>query len=117
MAKTKTELHLVEQNDYRLLEKVLSKGTQDVTYREIFSLNQRKFKIVIESDSYLAQCHARVYALEADTLKWNVVYYIHYSNMKTPKTLYVVQKSENELFALFKADRDQLMAMLKEILN
>lgn len=117
MAKAKTELHLVEQNNYELLEKVLNKGYQDLTYREIFSLNQRKFKIVIKSDSYLAQCNARVYALETDTLKWNAIYSIHYSNMKTPKTLYVVQKPQNELFSLFKSDRDQLMAMLKEILN
>lgn len=116
MAKAKTALHLVENSNYKLIEKVLNKGSQSLTYREIFSLNDKKFKIVIKSDSYRAQCHAEVHALDLATLKWNTVYIIHYSNMETPDSLYYVNKSQHEFFACFTKDRDNLMKMLQELL-
>jgi hypothetical protein len=116
MAKAKATLHLVENTDYKLIEKVLNKGSQSLTYREIFSLAEKKFKIIIKSDSYRSQCHAEVHALDLATLKWNIVYMIHYSNMETPESLYYVNKSQNEFFACFTKDRDNLMKMLKELI-
>lgn len=98
----------------KLIDKMVSKGTQDVTYKEIFELNGRKVKVEVKSDSYDFQCYARVKVLDVNN-GWYVLYAIPYSEMKTRSGLYYVENWKNEKY--FMEDVESLKKMAKELLN
>lgn len=93
-------------------------GRQDLNYKEIIEHKGHKLRVSIKSDSYDFQSSAKVEVF--DNMKWNHVDGIHFSQMKTPATLYVIPKGEKDLskFAhFFKADRDRLVKLAKDVLG
>ena len=98
----------------KLIDKMISKGTQDVTYKEIFELNGRKVKVEVKSDSYDFQCYARVKVLDLHN-GWYVLYAIPHSEMKTRSGLYYVENWKDEKY--FMEDVESLKKMAKELLN
>ena len=99
------------------IEKSTYKGSQSISFREIYKLDEKLIKLEIKSDSYDQQCYARAYILKDE--KWEPVYSIPYSEMNTPKGLcYHVTYRSNAAAAEkeFKADIDRLKKYVKEIL-
>ena len=99
------------------IEKITYKGSQSISFREIYKLDEKRIKLEIKSDSYDQQCYARVYILKDE--KWEPVYSIPYSEMNTPKGLcYHVTYRSNAAAAEkeFKSDIDRLKKYVKEIL-
>ena len=99
------------------IEKITYKGSQSISFREIYKLEEKRIKLEIKSDSYDQQCYARAYILKDE--KWEPVYSIPYSEMNTPKGLcyHVTYRSnaaaaENE----FKSDTERLKKYVKELL-
>src|SRR5574344_1874649 len=68
-----------------IIEKITYKGSQSISFRENYKLNNSKIKLEIKSDSYDQQCYARAYILKDE--KWELIYSIPYSVMSTPKGL------------------------------
>src|SRR5574344_598559 len=99
-----------------IIEKITYKGSQSISFREIYKLNNSKIKLEIKSDSYDQQCYARAYILKDE--KWELIYSIPYSVMSTPKGLcYHVIYRSNAMAAEkeFKSDIDRLKKYVKEI--
>ena len=99
------------------IEKITYKGSQSISFREIYKLNEKRIKLEIKSDSYDQQCYARAYILKDE--KWEPVYSIPYSAMNTPKGLcYHVTYRSNAVAAEkeFKTDIDRLKKYVGEIL-
>ena len=99
------------------IEKITYKGSQSISFREIYKLNEKRIKLEIKSDSYDQQCYARAYILKDE--KWEPVYSIPYSEMNTPKGLcYHITYRSNAVAAEkeFKSDIDRLKKYVKEIL-
>ena len=99
------------------IEKITYKGSQSVNFREIYRLEEKKIKLEIKSDSFDMQCYARAYILKDE--KWELIYSIPYSEMKTPHGLSHhleyrkdVRTAEKE----FKADVEKLKKYTEEIL-
>ena len=70
----------------KILEKTLSRGSQDVSYREIFEYKGHKLRIRIKSDAYAFQSFAVIEILQP-TFEWTSLHTIHNSNMNTPTKL------------------------------
>jgi hypothetical protein len=66
-----------------LIENIIFLGSQSLNLREIYKLNDRKIKLEIKSDAYDMQSYARAYILKDE--KWEQIYSIPYSQMKTSK--------------------------------
>jgi len=99
------------------IEKITYKGSQSISFREIYKLDEKRIKLEIKSDSYDQQCYARAYILKDE--KWELVYSIPYSEMNTPKGLcYHVTYRSNAAATEkeFKTDIDRLKKYVKEIL-
>ncbi len=99
------------------IEKITYKGSQSISFREIFKLDEKRIKLEIKSDSYDQQCYSRAYILKDE--KWELLYSIPYSEMNTPKGLcYHVTYRSNAAAAEkeFKTDIDRLKKYVKEIL-
>ncbi len=99
------------------IEKITYKGSQSISFREIYKLNEKRIKLEIKSDSYDQQCYARAYILKDE--KWELIYSIPYSEMITPKGLcYHVTYRNNAMAAEkeFKSDIDRLKKYVGEIL-
>ena len=99
------------------IEKITYKGSQSISFREIYKLDEKRIKLEIKSDSYDQQCYARAYILKDE--KWEPIYSIPYSEMNTPKGLcYHVTYRSNAVSAEkeFKSDIDRLKKYVKEIL-
>jgi hypothetical protein len=99
------------------IEKITYKGSQSISFREIYKLDEKRIKLEIKSDSYDQQCYARAYILKDE--KWESVYSIPYSEMNTTKGLcYHVTYRSNAVAAEkeFKTDIDRLKKYVKEIL-
>lgn len=99
------------------IEKITYKGTQSVSFREIYKLDEKKIKLEIKSDSYDMQCYARAYILKDE--KWELTYSIPYSEMNTPKGLchHVTYRHKASAAEVeFKIDVDRLKKYIKEIL-
>lgn len=99
------------------IEKITYKGSQSISFREIYKLDEKRIKLDIKSDSYDQQCYARAYLLKDE--KWELIYSIPYSEMNTPKGLcYHVTYRSNAAAAEkeFKSDIDRLKKYVKEIL-
>ena len=99
------------------IEKITYKGSQSINFREIYKLDEKRIKLEIKSDSYDQQCYARAYILKDE--KWELIYSIPYSEMKTPNGLshhitykHNASKAENE----FKTDIERLKKYIEEIL-
>ena len=99
------------------IEKITYKGSQSISFREIYKLEEKRIKLEIKSDSYDQQCYARAYILKDE--KWEPVYSIPYSEMNTPKGLcYHVTYRSNATAAEkeFKTDIERLKKYDKELL-
>jgi hypothetical protein len=98
----------------KTLNKEIGSGGQSVTYKETLEHNGKKLRISIKSDSYRAQCYARVLLFDGD--KWNQIDSIHYSRMVTEaKLIYRPNVLPND--SDFKADRDRLVKLAKDVLD
>lgn len=98
----------------KTLSKEIGRGRQSVTYRETFEHNGKKVRIEIKSDSYDFQCYARVSVFH--DFQWNKIDSIHHSRMQTPpKLIYRQYDLANE--ADFKADRNRLVKLAKDVLD
>jgi len=78
MNKIKPEKEIIEKICY------LSSG-QSISYREIYTLQNKKIKLAIKSDSYRNQCYSKASVLKND--EWTDIYTIPYSLMQTPEGL------------------------------
>jgi hypothetical protein len=99
----------------RVIDTTIGKGRQDIVYRELVMLTDKKVRIDIKSDSYDFQSHARVSVWNAAEDKWNQIDSLHYSAMQTPQGL-CYRDGWNDA-AHFKKDRDRLLTMAKLILS
>lgn len=96
------------------LNKEIGKGRQSVFYKETLEYKGKKLRIEIKSDSHRFQCYATV-SLFGDS-QWNQIDSIHYSRMKTEDSLvYRPNILPNEKD--FKADRDRLVELAKDVLD
>lgn len=99
------------------IEKITYKGSQSISFRGIYKINEKRIKLEIKSDSYDQQCYAMAYILKDE--KWEPIYSIPYSEMITPKGLcYHVTYRSNAVAAEkeFKTDIDRLKKYVGEIL-
>jgi len=99
------------------IEKITYKGSQSVNFREIYKLEEKRIKLEIKSDSYDQQCYARAYILKDE--KWELIYSIPYSEMKTPNGLsHFLEYRNNAKLAEkeFKVDVERLKKYIEEIL-
>ena len=99
------------------IEKITYKGSQSISFREIYKLDEKRIKLEIKSDSYDQQCYARAYILKDE--KWEPVYSIPYSEMNTPKGLcyHVTYRSNaSAAEAEFKSDIERLKKYVEKIL-
>lgn len=101
-----------------IIEKITYKSSnQSLSYREILNVQDKKIKLVIKSDSYNSQCHAKAYVLKND--EWAEIYNIPYSQMSTKDSLaYVGNYGKNPEAAEkeFIKDQEKLLKMAKSIL-
>ena len=90
----------------------IGKGQQDVNYTEVLEVAGSKLRIQIRSDSYEQQCHSRIG-------RWNGEEWKHLHSLVTRKTpnglAYHPQGGTNEKH--FKADREELLRVAKEVLT
>lgn len=106
----KSKENIIEKITYETLG-------QAIHYREIYEYKKLKIKIDIESDSWVQQCYARASVL--DGLKWNIIYTIPKSEMKTETGLIYALPYRNNVAAAepeFKADVERLKKYIAEIL-
>ena len=106
-----------KKNKEITIEKITYKGSQSISFREIYKLDEKRIKLEIKSDSYDQQCYARAYLLKDE--KWEQIYSIPYSEMNTPKGLcYHVTYRNNASAAEgeFKVDIQRLKKHIEEIL-
>ena len=78
-----------------VIDRQVNKGRQDVTCVSYEEINGSSVKLSIKSDSYENQSYAR--ASIFDGAKWNVVYHIHYNEMKTPHKLAYTETNDMEM--------------------
>ena len=98
----------------KTLNKEVGQGRQSAIYKETLDHEGDKVRIEIKSDSYRFQCYARVSIFDGS--KWNQIDSIHHSRMKTEDGLvYRPNVLPNEKD--FKADRDRLVSLAKDILD
>ena len=101
-----------------VISQQISKGRQSMEAERIvaFETNDRKIKvrIKIKSDSYDFQSFARAEAFNPQSLEWNPIASIPYSNMKT-KTGLVYQQGEVGPGA-FEADFNTLLEQTRAII-
>ena len=100
-----------------LIENIIFLGSQSLNFREIYKINDKKKKLEIKSDSYDMQCYARAYVLKDE--KWEQVYSIPYSQMKTPKGLcygMVYKNSPEKAQKEFVLDVTRMKKYIEEIL-
>ena len=93
-------------------------GSQSLIYRELYSLNDKKIKLEIKSDSYRSQCYAKSYVLKND--EWNLLYSVPYAEMKTKEGLiyhHDYKKRPQEAHNEFKIDILRLKDLTKQLLS
>jgi len=93
---------------------VTGKG-QSVYYKETGTLNEYKVQLDIRTDSYKTQSHAIASVWSARDLKWNTVFSIPPSLMKTDEDL--GYKPTAPQVTDFAADRRVLLEQLKFVLE
>ena len=95
-----------------LLFEQISKGQQDVIAERVLRLTEGdksvKIRVKIKSDSYDFQCYAKSEAYNPQTLSWNPIASIGFSNMKTKKSLAFTPHPVG--FSAFEADINTLVA-------
>jgi hypothetical protein len=89
----------------------ISKGSQDVIYKEILNLGKHKVQITIRSDAYNFQSSAKISVWK--DLEWSLIDSIHHGQMKTRHGLAYDNYVERD----FKLDRDTLLKVAKQILE
>lgn len=97
-----------------LIEEIISKGSQSVSYREIYKVSNYKIKLEIKSDAYDMQSYARAYVLK--DLEWSLIYSIPYSKMTTPFNIICRRMTDTEYKKLFIQDRNRLKEGIESIL-
>ena len=98
-----------------LIEEIISKGSQSVSYREIYKHDNFKIKLEIKSDAFDMQSYARAYVLK--DLEWSLIYSIPYSKMVTPFNIICRMMTDTEYKKLFIQDRDKLKKEIETILS
>ena len=95
--------------------KTISKGTQSLDYIEVIRTRVdkkvRKLRIKIKSDSHSFQSYAYI---DVWSGKWTRVHSIPFGVMVTREGLYYGKQPKTD--AHFKADRDELLRVAKEVL-
>jgi hypothetical protein len=94
----------------------ISRGSQDVTYREMLELYDYRCRITIKSDSHQEQCHARLEVWSRASLSWNEVASIPPSSMRTLRTLCYAISSGAAKIEDFLEDRNQLVVRAQAVL-
>ena len=110
----------------KTIKEEYSLGQQSANFNQILEFpSGLRLKIHIKSDSYDFQSHAKAEIFNPNTLSWNLVTNIPYSNMKTPsKLVYTISNKEssqsvlkNNLSKHFKQDTETLIKDCKNILG
>ena len=110
----------------KTIKEEYSLGQQSANFNQILEFpSGLRLKINIKSDSYDFQSHAKAEIFNPNTLSWNLVTNIPYSNMKTPsKLVYTISNKEssqsvlkNNLSTHFKQDTENLIKDCKNILG
>lgn len=91
-------------------------GRQSTEYREMITIDDKKLKIDIKSDSYDFQSHARIYVWKGDTDGWTLVHSIHFGQMKTPAELVYHPNKGGLSLHHYKLDRDELVRVAIAVL-
>lgn len=97
----------------KTISKQCNKVEQDVFFQEVLKVRGQTIKVKIRSNPYDFQSHARVYRWDGN--QWQLVHNILPTNMKTPHGL--SNGHHDDMEADFKADRDELLRVAKEILD
>lgn len=106
----------------KIIKEEYSLGTQSASFTKIVEGdNGLKIKISITSDTYDFQSYARLSAFNPQTLDWNVIDSIPFSNMKTPPKLYyhvqAPSKNASVLAHYFAEDINTLVSNAEAILG
>lgn len=99
----------------QLLHHSIAKGRQDTRGEWIYSNGVRRVRIIIRSDDYDFQSHARAEIWDDKGMKWHPVASLHYSEMKTPTAMAFQNQWNNE--SAYKADRDELLRQVGLIVH
>ena len=92
-------------------------SSQSLIYRELYSLNGKKIRLEIKSDSFRSQCYARSHVLKND--EWSLIYSVPYAEMKTKEGLIYYQEYKRcpeKAHSEFKADILRLKDLTKQLL-
>jgi hypothetical protein len=105
---------MTDVSNIRVVRSEIAKGSETLIYTEILYIEDLVCQIEIASDFYRAQCHARATVWSDPPLKWSYVTSIPYSLMKTQEGL--AYHVTVVCYADFKADRDELITRLLQVL-
>ncbi len=98
----------------------ISMGQQSCEYHELIVVTvgkkKHKLRIYIVSDAYAFQSSANISLWSPTEGKWNHVESIHHGLMRTPEGLKSSHYAQDKRYELFKADRDSLLNLAKEII-
>lgn len=106
----------------KVIKEEYSLGTQSAHFTKIIEGdNGLKIKIDIKSDSYDFQSYARVSVFNPQSVEWNILDSVPFSNMKTPTKLYyhvqAPSKNANVLAPHFVEDTRTLVSNAEAILG
>ena len=100
-----------------VLHAQVNRGSQSLNYLELVKLDDHKLRIEIKSDTYRAQCYARV--SRHDGTQWHHLHDIPSSSMSTPAQL--IHKAQHncpeKMEDLFMEDRNELLRIAELILD
>jgi hypothetical protein len=98
---------------HNVIDQSMNVGHQDVTLVTILSIEGKKIRITIKSDSIKKQCAAYSEVWSESNLCWNRVYNLHFSQMKTMSKLVHSNKVDNKNFV---QDYLALLSLTKSII-
>ena len=125
MAKTEEQV-IAAQQRMELLDSKISQGGQDYTLTQLYTADYvytsravkqtvtQRLRITIKSDSYLAQCFARIAIYSPEERKWNRFASIEHGVMQTEKGLCYKHKAPTEYE--FQNDVNELLRLADLIL-
>ena len=88
----------------------ISVSRSDVEYISVMNFKGHSIRINVRSNSYEHQCYARVSVFNPQLLQWNLLDYIPYTEMTTPKGLcHQSGKAASVLETQFVQDVDNLL--------
>ena len=93
-------------------------GSQSVNFKGIYKMNENKIKLSIKKDSYDKQSYARAYVFDKNTLNWNLLDYIPYSQMQVNlKEVFCYRKADSLSFAEKMAFFDDIKTLKNKAKN